>query len=183
MRVACVVVPHFAVEVERLRDPSLRGRPVVVGGAPEERRAVVDCSAEALACGVRPGMTLREALSRCAEAAFVEARPERYQATTLAMVTALFELSPLVEPAEPGVIYVGIDGNFPAPKKQRHAPSAEADAMEAKLAETIATVAEEASGLDVRVGVADGKFAAYVAAVLGERALVGQSPRAGGSEA
>jgi hypothetical protein len=40
--------------------------------------------------------------------------------------------------------------------------------MEAELAETIARVAEAASGLEVRVGVADGKFAAYVAAVLGE---------------
>jgi nucleotidyltransferase/DNA polymerase involved in DNA repair len=128
-------------------------------------------------------MTLREALSRCAEAAFVEARPERYQATMLAMIAALLELSPLVEPAEPGVIYVGIDSNFPAPKKKRHTPSPEADAMEAKLAETIAAVAEEATGLEIRVGVADGKFAAYVAAVLGETTIATQAPRAGGSEA
>ncbi len=183
MRVACIAVPRFAVAIERLCDPSLRGRPVVVGGAPEERKAVVDCSTEALARGVRPGMALREAFSRCAEAAFVAARPERYQATMLAMVTALLELSPFVEPAEPGVIYVGLDGNLPIPGKQRRAPSPEADTMEARLAETIAAVAEEASGLEVRVGVADGKFAAYVAAMLGERALVDQSPRADGSEA
>jgi DNA polymerase-4 len=111
-------------------------------------------------------MTLREALSRCAEAAFVEARPERYRATTLAMVSALLELSPLVEPAEPGVIYVGIDSGFPG--KKRGPSSPEADAMEAELAAKIAAVAEAASGLSVRVGVADGKFAAYVAAVLGE---------------
>ena len=183
MRVACVVVPHFAVAVERLRDPSLRGRPVVVGGTPDERKAVVDCSVEAMGRGVRPGMTLREAFSRCAEAAFVAARAERYEATTLAMVTALLELSPFVEPAEPGVIYVGIDGNFPTPKRPRRTASPEADAMEAQLAETIAAMAEEASGLEVRVGVADGKFAAYVAAVLDERTLAAQSPRGGGSEA
>lgn len=147
VRVACVVVPHFAVEVERLLDPTLRGRPVVVGGAPEERREVLDCSAEAMERGVRPGMTLREALSRCAEAAFVEAHPERYRATMLAMVGALLELSPLVEPAEPGVIYVGVD---------------------AELAPMIAAAAEAAAGLRVRVGVGEGKFAAYVAAVRGE---------------
>jgi nucleotidyltransferase/DNA polymerase involved in DNA repair len=171
MRVACVVVPRFAVEVERRHDPALRGRPVVVGGAPEERKDVLDCSAEAVERGVRPGMTLREALSRCAEAAFVEARPERYRATTLAMVGALLELSLLVEPAEPGVIYVGIDSGFPTPGQRRGPISPEADAMEAELAATIASVAEAASGLSVRVGVADGKFAAYVAAVLGEGAL------------
>jgi nucleotidyltransferase/DNA polymerase involved in DNA repair len=112
MRVACVAIPHFMVEVERLHEPSLRGRPVVVGGAPEERKEVLDCSPEAMARGVRPGMALREALSRCAEAAFVEAHPERYQATMQAMVNALLELSPLVEPVAPGVIYVGVDGQW-----------------------------------------------------------------------
>jgi len=111
MRVACVVVPHFLVEVERLHDPSLRDRPVVVGGS-EERKEVLDCSPEAMARGIRPGMPLREALSRCAEAAFVEAHPDWYRATTLAMVNELRELSPLVEPAEPGVIYVGVDGRW-----------------------------------------------------------------------
>ena len=40
--------------------------------------------------------------------------------------------------------------------------------MEAALAETIVAVAERATGLQVRVGVADGKFAAYVAAVLAD---------------
>jgi nucleotidyltransferase/DNA polymerase involved in DNA repair len=112
MRVACIVVPHFLVEVERRHAPALCGRPVVVGGAPEERKAVLDCSEEAVARGVRPGMSLREALSRCADAAFVEAHPDRYQATTLAMVHALLELSPLVEPAGPGVIYLGIDSQW-----------------------------------------------------------------------
>jgi nucleotidyltransferase/DNA polymerase involved in DNA repair len=166
--------------VERLHDPSLRGRPVVVGGAPEERKDVLDCSIEAEERGVRPGMTLREALSRCAEAAFVEARPERYRATTLAMVEALLELSPLVEPAEPGVIYVGIDTAIPTPQKPRRVTSPEADAMEVELAETIAAMAEAASGLSVRVGVADGKFAAYVAAILGEGALTPQPAHVGG---
>jgi hypothetical protein len=57
-------------------------------------------------------MSLREALSRCSEATFVDAHPERYEAATLAMVHALRELSPLVEPAGPGVIYVGVDGKW-----------------------------------------------------------------------
>jgi hypothetical protein len=42
------------------------------------------------------------------------------------------------------------------------------DQMEAELAETIVAVAEQATGLQVRVGVADGKFAAYVAAMLAD---------------
>ena len=109
MRVACVVVPHFLVAVEQLHEPALRGRPVVVGGSPEERKQVLDCSVEAMARGVHPGMSLREALSRCAEAAFVETHPAWYQAVTNAMVDALLQISPLVEPAQPGVIYLGLD--------------------------------------------------------------------------
>lgn len=156
MRVVCVAVPHFQVEVERLGQPVLRGRPVVVGGAPEERREVVDCSPEAMARGVRAGMSLREALSRCAEAAFVEAHPSRYAAVTSAMVQALLQISELVEPAEPGVIYVEI-GDAPAE-------------MEEGVAQTIAEAAQRASGLAVRIGVADGKFQAYVAAMTGKEA-------------
>lgn len=147
----CVAVPHFQVEVERLDQPALRGRPVVVGGAPEERRTVVDCSVEAMARGVRAGLSLREALSRCAEAAFIEAHPERYRAVTYAMVEALLRISELVEPAEPGVIYVEI-GDAPAE-------------MEEGAARAIAEAARRASGLEVRIGVADGKFQAYVAAM------------------
>lgn len=104
-----MAVPHFMVEVERLHEPALRGRPVVVGGPPEERKEVLDCSTEAMARGIRPGMSLREALSRCVEAAFVEAHPKWYEAATQALVNALLEISPLVEPASPGVIYLGID--------------------------------------------------------------------------
>src|SRR5438034_9437169 len=102
MRTACVVVSHFAVEIERLEQPALRGRPVVVGGAPEERKEVQDCSAEAMARGVRTGMALREALSRCADAVFVEGRPDRYRTVTLSIVSALIAISEAVEPAEPG---------------------------------------------------------------------------------
>src|SRR5439155_22825420 len=95
-------------------------------------------------------------LSRCPEAAFVEARADRYQAVTLAMVEVLLAISPTVEPAEPGVVYVEIAGQAGGP-----VPAA----MEAEVARTIGATAERASGLKVRIGLADGKFQAYVAAL------------------
>ena len=158
MRVACIFVPHFAVEIERLEQPSLRGRPVVVGGAPEERKEVQDCSAEAAARGVRPGMSLREALSRCGEAAFLEARPDHYRALTLAIVDALLEISEGVELADSGVFYLEVGETR---------TSTEPDPLEIELAQTLAAAIRRASGLTARVGIADGKFAAYVAAVMG----------------
>lgn len=188
MRVACIVVSHFMVEVERLQESSLRRRPVIVGGAPEERKEVLDCSVEAMARGVRPGMTLREALGRCGEGAFVEAHPDRYREVTLAMVSALREISPLVEPAGPGVIYLGVDGQVwdrgtgrrgdhgktprPPIPPSPHLPVTLSllDPLEADLARTIVAAAEQASGLQVRLGMADGKFAAYAAAVMADGA-------------
>jgi prepilin signal peptidase PulO-like enzyme (type II secretory pathway) len=62
MRAACVFIPHFPIAVELLDRPDLRGRPLVIGGAPEQRKAVLDCSPEAEAQGARPGMPLRQAL-------------------------------------------------------------------------------------------------------------------------
>jgi hypothetical protein len=47
VRIACALIPKFALAVELLERPELCGRPVVLGGAPEETRAVVECSPEA----------------------------------------------------------------------------------------------------------------------------------------
>jgi hypothetical protein len=55
------------------------------------------------------------------------------------------------------------------------------DPLEIELAEAIVEAAEGASGLTVRVGIADGKFAAYVAAMLGSEPYP-QAPRGAGSE-
>jgi DNA polymerase-4 len=61
--------------VERQRDPSLRGRPVVIGETPDQRKAVLDCSPEAEAHGVRIGMPLRQALALCRDAIFLPPHP------------------------------------------------------------------------------------------------------------
>ena len=54
MRIACVLIPSFAVAVERLREPRLAERPVVV----YDRAAVLDASDDA--AGVHPGAPLRQ---------------------------------------------------------------------------------------------------------------------------
>jgi len=52
MRAACVFIPHFPIAVELLARPACTGGSVVIGGAPEQRKAVLDCSPEAEAQGV-----------------------------------------------------------------------------------------------------------------------------------
>ncbi|RMG10012.1 MAG: DNA polymerase IV [Planctomycetota bacterium] len=76
----------FFVSVERLDDPSLAGRPVIVGGAdPRARGAVACASYEARARGVRSGMALRRAFALCPAARFLAPRPERYLACSRAV--------------------------------------------------------------------------------------------------
>lgn len=73
MRVACVAIPHFPLQVERLRCPGLEGS-LVIGGTPFDQAPVVDCSDQAAERGVRPGMPLSEAFHLCPEAAFLPMR-------------------------------------------------------------------------------------------------------------
>src|SRR5947209_6426416 len=110
MRIACALLPRFALAVELLGRPELRGRPVVLGGAPEERRLVVECSPEAERFGVRRDMPLREALTLCRDAVFLEAHPQLYADAFDRMLDALERVSPVVEGAHLGCAYVDLTG-------------------------------------------------------------------------
>jgi DNA polymerase-4 len=94
---------QFFVSVERLRDPSLRGRPVVVGGAdPSARGAVACASYEARAHGVHSGMALRRAWGLCREAVFLSGSPQRYMELSR-------QVRDLLEARAPRVIQRSID--------------------------------------------------------------------------
>ncbi|MFU8796163.1 MAG: DNA polymerase Y family protein [Dehalococcoidia bacterium] len=97
MRVACFFFPHFPVQVETIDDCSLRGRPVIIGGLPYERKAVCDVSKEALACGVRQGMLLREAYALCPQGVFLPPDEGKYAAAFTTVLTLLTSYSPVVE--------------------------------------------------------------------------------------
>jgi DNA polymerase-4 len=87
----------FFAAVEQRDKPSLRGKPVVVGGV-GGRGVVATASYEARVFGVHSAMSTAEARSRCPHAAFLTGRFEAYRATSVAVMTLLRELSPLVEP-------------------------------------------------------------------------------------
>ncbi len=87
----------FFAAVEQRDKPSLRGKPVVVGGV-GGRGVVATASYEARAFGVRSAMSTAEARSRCRHAAFLTGRFGAYREASAAVMGLLRELSPLVEP-------------------------------------------------------------------------------------
>jgi DNA polymerase-4 len=108
MRVACFFFPHFAVQVEVRDNPSLTGKPVIIGGLPYERKEVYDASKEALACNVRQGISLREAYTLCPQGVFLPLDEEKYADAFAAVLTLLADYSPVVETGTPGSVFIDL---------------------------------------------------------------------------
>jgi DNA polymerase-4 len=100
----------FFVSVEELFDPSLRGKPVVVGGQQDERGVVSAASYEARKFGVHSAMPLRTAAKLCPQAIFVNGHPERYREYSGKVHQVLTRFSPLVEMASVDEAYLDMTG-------------------------------------------------------------------------
>ena len=100
----------FFVSVEELFDPGLRGKPVVVGGRPNERGVVSAASYAARKFGVHSAMPLRTAYKLCPQAIFVDGHPDRYRDYSHKVYDVLTAFSPLVEMASIDEAYLDITG-------------------------------------------------------------------------
>src|SRR3954467_5177297 len=100
----------FFVSVEELFDPSLKGKPVVVGGKRDERGVVSAASYAARKFGVHSAMPLRTAAKLCPDAIFVEGHPERYRECSEKVFDVLCRFSPLVEMASIDEAYLDMTG-------------------------------------------------------------------------
>jgi DNA polymerase-4 len=88
----------FYASVEVLDNPSLRGKPVIVGGDRGERGVVSAASYEARRFGVHSAMPLRTAARLCPQGIFVPVHPERYRELSQAVMAIFASYTPLVEP-------------------------------------------------------------------------------------
>ena len=100
----------FFVSVEELYDPSLKGKPVVVGGRPNERGVVAAASYAARKFGVHSAMPLRTAYKLCPRAIFVDGHPDRYRDCSHQVHAVLESFSPLVEMASIDEAYLDMTG-------------------------------------------------------------------------
>jgi DNA polymerase-4 len=100
----------FFVSVEELFDPSLRGKPVVVGGQRDQRGVVSAASYAARKFGVHSAMPLRTAAKLCPQAIFVDGHPERYRECSEQVYKVLGAFSPRVEMASIDEAYLDMTG-------------------------------------------------------------------------
>jgi len=100
----------FFVSVEELYDPSLKGKPVVVGGKSNERGVVSAASYAARKFGVHSAMPLRRAYQLCPQAIFVEGHMERYREYSGRVFDVLNRFTPLVSMASIDEAYLDMTG-------------------------------------------------------------------------
>jgi DNA polymerase-4 len=100
----------FFVSVEELFDPSLKGKPVVVGGQRDQRGVVSAASYAARKFGVHSAMPLRTAAKLCPQAIFVDGHPDRYRECSEQVYKVLGAFSPRVEMASIDEAYLDMTG-------------------------------------------------------------------------
>jgi len=146
----------FFVSVEQLHDPSLKGKPVIVGGNPNSRGVVSAASYEARRFGVHSAMPLSQARRLCPQAVFVPLHFSRYVEASGRFMALLEATAPVVEP-------LGLDEAFL--DMSEAAPDFEA-ARERAI--DLKHRVREQLGLTVSIGVATCRATAKVASDHGK---------------
>jgi DNA polymerase-4 len=109
MKRRCIVhidIDAFFAAVEELLNPSLKGKPVIVGGFPHERGVASTASYEARKYGVHSGMPLRKAYELCPDGVFVRGNYQIYSAFSKKFFGVLSRYTPDVEEASLDEAYV-----------------------------------------------------------------------------
>ena len=109
-RVCCLDLDTFFVSVERLLDPSLNGKPVVVGASPGQRGVVSACSYEVRARGVRSGMSIRDAVRLAPDAIYLPTRHGVYTPYAGRVREVLLRHTPSVVTASIDEFYLDFTG-------------------------------------------------------------------------
>ena len=143
----------FYAAVEMLDDPSLRGRPIIVG-APEGRSVVSSASYEARRFGVRSAMPVAQAMRLCPQAIVVMPHFDRYREMSARVMAIFHDFTPLVEPLSIDEAFLDVRGA----RRLWGSP--------ARIAQTIRRRVHDETGLTCSVGVAATKHVAKMASTM-----------------
>ena len=151
MIVAHVDLDAFFAAVEELDDPSLRAKPLVVGGDPQGRGVVATANYVARRFGIHSAMSCAEARRRCPSAVFVRPRHDRYRELSRSVWSTIREVAPVVE-------QTGIDEGYLDLSDEA------ADFLAARrLAEAIQTAVRGTTNLTCSLGISSCKVVAKIA--------------------
>ena len=150
-RILHVDMDAFYASVAQRDDPSLRGRPVAVGGSAEERGVVMTASYEARAFGVRSAMPTARALRLCRDLVLVPPDFGRYKAASAQVLALCRSVTPLVEPLSLDEAYLDVTEN------------AWGEPLGVGVARRLKVEIREATGLTASAGVAPNKLLAKIA--------------------
>jgi DNA polymerase IV len=141
----------FYASVEMRDDPSLRGRPLAVGGRPDQRGVIATCNYEARRFGVHSAMSSALAMRKCPDLLILPSAMDKYRAASRLIMAIYRDYTPDVEPLSLDEAYLDVS------RTERCQGSATLIAREirARVFETV--------GVTVSAGVAPNKFVAKIA--------------------
>jgi DNA polymerase-4 len=150
-RIVHIDMDAFYASVEQRDHPDLRGRPVAVGGAPNQRGVVAAASYEARTFGVRSAMPMARAVRLCPSLMIVPPDFMKYRAVSQQVFDIFRRVTPLVEPLSLDEAYLDVTEN------------AWGATLGTDVARRLKAEIRDATGLTASAGVAPNKFLAKIA--------------------
>jgi DNA polymerase-4 len=141
----------FYAAIETRDDSSLRGKPVAVGGRPDQRGVVASCNYEARASGVRSAMPMAHALRCCPELIIIRPAMEKYRSASQQILAIYRNYTELVEPLSLDEAFLDVSGALYC--------RGSATLMAREIKDRVRALV----GITVSAGVAPNKFLAKIA--------------------
>ena len=150
-RILHIDMDAFYASVEQRDNPSLRGKPLAVGGQPNRRGVVAAASYEARAFGVYSAMSMANAVRLCPELVIVPPDFSRYKEASTIIFNIYREVTPLVEPLSLDEAYLDVTEN------------SWNESLATTVAKRLKARIREETRLTASAGVAPNKFLAKIA--------------------
>jgi len=152
MKLACVLIPHFPLQIESKYHHIPKNQPVLIVKSAGSQRIIVDASPHLLR--IHPGMSLQTALSQTSDAHLIEDDDVLYSTQWNSVLDTLAERSPFIEDAGLGKAYINLAGIDSLYSTDAHLAHALQSAIPADL--------------QARIGVGGNKFISYSAALVAD---------------